>query len=193
MNDYEKQATDFLEKTGVEFKAEFLKYDFHFEGDDMKRDIYQITLERGVRKYTFNFGQSIANSRYYYDKVTKRKYGEGKEFYVTVDFGNKISVYKDKFFGVIVPYSSPNILNVSKKRELIRRGVLKLGTRPTAYDVLACLQKYDPRTFEDFCMEFGYDTDSRKAEKIYNAVREEYMNIAMLWSEEEIEELAEIN
>lgn len=34
---------------------------------------------------------------------------------------------------------------------------------PTMYDVLTCLTKYDPDTFEDFCSEFGYDTDSRRA------------------------------
>lgn len=43
---------------------------------------------------------------------------------------------------------------------------------PTAADVLYCLCS-DARAgeldFEDFCSEFGYDTDSRKAEKIWKA------------------------
>ena len=34
--------------------------------------------------------------------------------------------------------------------------------KPSVYDIFACLQKYDPETFEDFCAEFGYDTDSKK-------------------------------
>jgi len=39
---------------------------------------------------------------------------------------------------------------------------------PTAYDVLACLDTYsDGFTFEDFCHSYGYDTDSRKAEKTF--------------------------
>ena len=29
---------------------------------------------------------------------------------------------------------------------------------PTEYDVLACLTKYDPGNYEDFCSEFGYET-----------------------------------
>jgi len=34
------------------------------------------------------------------------------------------------------------------------------SNEPTLYSVLACLQKYDVGTFEDFCNEFGYDTDN---------------------------------
>ncbi len=54
------------------------------------------------------------------------------------------------------------------------------GKTPTPYDVLACLQKYDVGTFEDFCGEFGYDEDSRNAEKIYKAVCKEWANIQNL-------------
>lgn len=49
--------------------------------------------------------------------------------------------------------------------------------QPSSYDLLACLTKYDPGTFEDFCNEFGYDTDSKKAEKIYKAVVNEYAGL----------------
>jgi len=63
---------------------------------------------------------------------------------------------------------------------------------PTAYDVLACLQKYDVGTFSDFCSEFGYDEDSRKAEKIYFAVQKEYDSLSRLYSEQELELMREI-
>lgn len=64
---------------------------------------------------------------------------------------------------------------------------------PTAYDILACLTKYDPGTFENFCADYGYDTDSRKAEKVYNDVVKEYDNLKMLYSDKELERLAEIS
>lgn len=66
------------------------------------------------------------------------------------------------------------------------------SNEPTMYDVLACLQKYDVGTFEDFCREFGYDQDSRTAERVYKAVQREYKNIKRLFSSEELELLAEI-
>lgn len=65
------------------------------------------------------------------------------------------------------------------------------GTPPTAYDVLTCLTKYEPGTFENFCDEYGYDNDSRKAEKVYKAVVKEYAGVARLFSDV-IEELAEV-
>jgi hypothetical protein len=63
---------------------------------------------------------------------------------------------------------------------------------PTAYDVLACLQKYDVGTFNDFCSEFGYDTDSRKAEKTYYAVLKEFQGVNYLFSDV-MDKLQEIN
>jgi hypothetical protein len=47
------------------------------------------------------------------------------------------------------------------------------GAKPTAEEVLECLAmdaegiKYF-NTFEDWCREYGYDADSRRAEKIYH-------------------------
>lgn len=64
---------------------------------------------------------------------------------------------------------------------------------PTAYSVLASMQKYDCGTFSDFCNEFGYDTDSRKAYKIYKAVKREWENVRRLFTEEERERLQEIS
>lgn len=54
---------------------------------------------------------------------------------------------------------------------------------PTAYDVLTCLTKTDPGTFEEFCSEFGYDTDSRKAEKTYKACVKEYFGVHRLFGD----------
>lgn len=74
------------------------------------------------------------------------------------------------------------------------QSILESGTGecPTAYDVLACLQKYDVGSFEDFCGEFGYDEDSRMAEKTYKAVCKEYEKLCTIFSEEEMELMREI-
>ena len=72
------------------------------------------------------------------------------------------------------------------------QSIANTGTEPTSYDVLACLTKYDVGTLEDFCSEFGYDEDSRKAEKIYKAVLKEWAMVQTLWNEAEVEKLQEI-
>lgn len=173
MTTYEQQAKEFLEATGSTFTFKFLRNGKHFEDDKEDRDIYEITLQRGQRKYTFNFGQSINDSGFYYTKGKKQIPIDRKELN-TPHLGNVIK-RKDYDF-----------LNNSKS------DIIHYPKAPNAYDVLSCLQKYEVGTFEDFCGEFGYNTDSRKAEKTYNAVKDEWQNVAMLWNESELEQLREI-
>jgi hypothetical protein len=48
------------------------------------------------------------------------------------------------------------------------------GAEPTACDVLSCLlSDVTDESFEDWCAEFGYDTDSRRAERTYNAIKKQ--------------------
>jgi hypothetical protein len=63
---------------------------------------------------------------------------------------------------------------------------------PIMYDILSCLQKYDVGSFEDFCSEFGYDTDSRTAERVYKAVCKEFEAVDRLFNDI-IDEFQEIN
>ena len=68
--------------------------------------------------------------------------------------------------------------------------------RPTKYDVLACLTKWeDPDDVWDFASLYGYEITSkeeyRKTEKICKAVHKEYKNVMRLFSDC-IDELSEI-
>jgi len=67
------------------------------------------------------------------------------------------------------------------------------GNTPTAYDILASLTKYEVGDFDNFCSEYGYDIDSRKAYKTYKTVLKEWKNVDRLFSSEQIELLQEIN
>jgi len=178
---YQKQATDFLTKTGTTFKTEFIKNDYHFVGDTEKRDIYKITLSRGQRVYSFNFGQSINNSGI---KIRLRTSGRITQSYAILpEFmtKGKFDIVKFKRWYHSTKYQLANIDEVME------------GIAPSEYDVLTCITKYNPDTFENFCYEFGYDTDSKKAEKTYNAVCDEYKNVCALFSDTELSELQEIN
>lgn len=168
--DYEKQANDFLFLVGVNFSAEFVEYGKHFQDDKEERDIYKITLSRNGRKFIFKFGQSIAKSGAFIVKDILPKF--------TKVFNDKIAAteYAARITG--------NRFNVKPNPE---------HKAPTAYDVLSCLTKSDPRTYDDFCSEYGYEKDSRKAFKTYKAVKREWKNVERLFSDEEIEQLQEIN
>lgn len=66
------------------------------------------------------------------------------------------------------------------------------GEIPTAYDILACIEKYPVYDFTEFCADYGYDLDSRTAYKIYKSVKREWENINKLFTEEQLEQLREI-
>jgi len=145
--DYEKQGRDFLEETGTEFLAEYVRYGPHFNDEIVSRDIWRINLSRGSRSYTFLFGQSTDKSGVWVQPLTTNQ---------------KVRI--------------PG----------------KPGKRPTPYDVLACLSKYEPGTFKEFCGEMGYDTDSIKARELYILVMDEWINVQRLWGDEHMKLLREI-
>jgi len=172
MSKYDIQAKEFLEKTNTELKIEFKENAKYFDHDKEPRDIYNCTLTRGNRKYTFTFGNSLHDSGFYV-QIGRTKHILPKD---------KIN---DKHLTTFIKYNidSNFLYNIDK---------IHYPVTPTAYDILSCLEKYDYDSFEDFCGEFGYDTDSRNAEKIYNACKNEYLHLISLYNEEEMEILREI-
>lgn len=169
---YEQQAIIFLKKTGATIDIKFLFNGKHFEDDKGNRDVYEITIKRGKRSMIFKFGNSINNSGFFY-KIGVKKIELDRKYLNNSNLKAIIRHFDHSYM--------PNI-------DIIHKPVA-----PSDYDVLACLQKYDVGTFNDFCSEFGHDADSKKAEKIYNGVVKEYLQVSSIFSESEIEELQEIN
>ena len=66
---------------------------------------------------------------------------------------------------------------------------------PTAYDVLACISgdAYAPDTFAEFCCAYGYDEDSRGSFATFKRVDRFAGRLREFFTDEEREELAEIN
>jgi hypothetical protein len=174
MNDYLKQANDFLEKTGAKIEIAFSHSGKYFDDDKEIRDVYIVKITKGQRKYCFKFGNSLNNSGFYFT-IGRQRYELYRKH---IDSKNLISMCKK------INYEfSPQC-----KSDIIHKPI-----KPTNYDILACLTKYNPGTFENFCSDFGYDTDSKKAEKTYNAVKDEWLNISRIFNDSELQELREIS
>ena len=173
---YDEAVNLVKEFFNLEFKADFLENGLHFQGDKETRDIYNITLKRGQRKYSFKFGQSIINSGFY-AQYGRQKYNVPRER--VNQKSHELKAYVKHNFNHDFGNSSNDKINFPKE--------------PTLYDVLACLQKYEVGTFEDFCSEFGYDNDSRTAKKTYKAVVKEYDKMCSLFSNDELEVLQHIS
>lgn len=66
------------------------------------------------------------------------------------------------------------------------------GVKPCAYNVLACIDGCCPETFKEFCSDYGYGEDSIKGEKTFRAVQDQVKGLMSLFSDKELEILAEI-
>jgi len=90
LSDYERQGIDFLIKTGTTFNARMIGHGPYFDDDDQSRDIYMVTLQRGNKKYSFRFGQSIVNSGTMTENhVLSQKAKWGERPYSSKDFAQK--------------------------------------------------------------------------------------------------------
>lgn len=70
-----------------------------------------------------------------------------------------------------------NYRNASTKEEIIESLLLDAD----AYN--------NARNFEDFCFEFGYNSDSIKALKVYNACKKQADKLSRLFTNAEVEQL----
>ena len=169
MNEYTKQANEFLKKANATIKIDFVGLAVNKEWKEKnKRNLYEITLTTPGGSMVFDFWDSIHNT-------------EIKQMSLETYVAKR---YKRRFDSL--SYSE----KVQAQRELKEK---KAAAQPNAYDVLACMTKYDPGTFENFCSEFGYDEDSRTAERIYFAVQKEYSQLARIFTPEQLDEMQEIN
>ena len=65
--------------------------------------------------------------------------------------------------------------------------------RPSKYDILAYLDTYDYISdIRDFSLEFGYDIYDKETERTYNACIRQSKKLHNLFTDEELEMLAEI-
>jgi hypothetical protein len=176
ITDYQKQALDFLAATNAQIEVKYLRTGKHFDDDKEERDIYKVTLSCKGRKFTFDFGQSInASGEYVFISHLKNK------------------VYRERFLPnrAFMSKSEYKLISMrlNSQKDVIKNPNYAI---PDAYSVLTCLTKYDPGSFENFCSEYGYDTDSRRAKKTYKAVQNEYTQLCTLFTNTELELMQEI-
>lgn len=77
MNEYDKQALDFLEKTNTNIIIKYLNTCKYFPDDKQERDVYAVSLYNNKCSYNFFFWDSIHNTeknKNHISKVTPTAY-----------------------------------------------------------------------------------------------------------------------
>ena len=187
MSEYTKQADDFLVKNNLEFRAVLV-------GSDCPRFCEDSLAERDMDKTDTFPRKTHIHGKHYRCTIS----GKNRE-HITFDFWNS---YADEEFNYVRMHSSEcsyQTLDRVLGKKGYHDGALGIVTMKhkarmvSAYDLLVCIQKNDVGTFEDFCADFGCDTDSRRAEETYHAVCKEYQKVYKFFTAEELTELQEIS
>lgn len=168
--DYEKQAEDFMNECSAKMDIMFVGCMPNCMWDDKEsRNRYSVTITTPKGKMNLDFWDSLNNT-------WKFKMAHDKDRCARNMYGRY--------------YEGLSITEKARVRDRMR-GMEQEG-RPTYYDILACLESYDPGTFKDFCSEFGYSDDSIKAFKIYTACQEQYADLCRIFTPEQMDKLREI-
>lgn len=171
MNEYDKQAQDFASKHRVTMQADYLGH-FPRLGEYAVAQ-FRVTLSReGKKDYTFQYSDSLRDSWKYIDC------NGTKQHIKTQGLPPKLS---QKYWP-----------NKGQQQKIGPFSLYPTIPSPSLYDILTCLTKSDPGTFEDFCLEYGYDNDSRKALEVYFAVQKDWIECNNIFHDC-LDELQEVN
>ncbi len=184
MTDYTKQAEDFLTRHNLEFRAVLIGNDCPGFCSDAEKDIDMDKVDTYPRR-------THIHGKHY--RCTFSGSGRG---HVAFDFWSSYAdEEKNAFAGQWPkPLRDWELNNMGREdRKLAIKYAGKKRTKVSAYDVIACITKSNPGYFEDFCGDYGYDNDSRKAEATYHAVVGEWNKVRRFFTPTEIEEMQEIN
>ena len=163
-----KQAEKFLQDANATIKIKFQGRAINTMWKEKQlRNLYAVTITTPRGSYTFDFWDSLYNTEL--TQMTDEQYARKcfRRHWQNMTYFEQGKVHT----------------------ELTRK---QKEARPDCYEVLACLTKYDPGTFENFCAECGYDEDSRTAERIYIAVQNEFANLKRIFDPEQLEAMQEI-
>lgn len=168
-DEYDVQAADFLAVTQTTITRRRLGTFPYFPDDTNDRDVYEVTISNSKGTYTIDFGDSLQDT-------DDRAWLE-----------NPVLNHKEDYARVErlgIPTSPAGLPSKSRARELLK------NWGPSDYTILATLEPYHPGAFEDFCSDYGYDTDSRKAFDTYQSVLHQHSNLSRLFTPDQLDLLA---
>jgi hypothetical protein len=189
ISEYEKQANDLLAKFGITFKVELI-------GKDCPRYCEDAIAERDMDKLDTYPRKTHIHGKHY-SCFFVRNLPDGDHTSMFIDFWNS---YADEEYNWA--RLNPDKLSFDQLDRIFStkmrnsHGVALRARRPerkvSAYDVLACLTKSEPGTFDDFCGEYGYSSDSMRAHETWKAVRAEWRKVQGFFLPDEITAIQEV-
>lgn len=196
-NDYNAQTSEILTAFGVTFATELVGNDCPQFCEDARKQIGMDKVNTFPRNthihgkhYRCTFTRITSNKDKiamfdFWNSYSDEEYNALLANRVSVDcYGPLASLYlRHGFIKMGIAFRPPVVKRSANDSRIAKH---KGRQTPTAYDVLACVQKYPLGSFEEFCNDFGYDSDSIRALSVYGAVAEEYQRIRAFFTADEL-------
>lgn len=132
----------------------------------------EITVRLSKEQKKPNWGTPVDNRHLHYIvEIKNKKGGFSFDYWGSINDYEKVYKYKD--------------INYIKHLEAQKE------VSPKPYDILACLTVFYGN-FEDFCDEFGYNTDSIQAQQTYFEVRRQTGSLLDMFTNDELNTLQDI-
>lgn len=168
-SEYIKKAEQLMKTLNVTYTIEYDGIGINPNWNDKdKRTMYSVHLENSRGSMDFTFWSSMLEA-----ELRKMSMDDYCRIYMRSRYQN-------------LSYAEKSKANRAYQKKLKKYKV-------DIYDVVTALQKYEVGSFSDFCDKYGYDEDSRRAERIYLDCTDKYYKLKKMFTEEEMETLREVN
>lgn len=198
MNEYKKQAEDFLHDTETSLtviEAVPQKDPLWTKKGEKHGINYSVTLKNKRHTYVFDFWGSIADL----EKLELAERAETRGIYSSEYFAIK-DWCNEQATQTVPGIIKGNTATIGIQKEYTANRWLKnvvetvkILIKPKAYDILACLNTLEEDTLEDFCSALGYDSDSITALNTFEACKEQDRQLRKLFTMDQLEKLNNIN
>jgi hypothetical protein len=182
-----EEYEELIKNIGLEIKTTFIPFSVSRNSNEKHKSLnWLVTLSVGNKKMTFDYSKGIGHLPYpdIHNPITNAS----------------LNVYQKRIINETIDLAVET--GIAKKIKIVDKNILVLPSHekfptPTLQEVLhsLCLGS-DVRhylTFEQWAYDFGYDPDSRKAEKIYEELKKETFDfINLIGSEDKFNKLCEI-
>ncbi|MDX9827190.1 MAG: hypothetical protein RBT73_05535 [Spirochaetia bacterium] len=149
--------------SSIEFSYQIMGVSKFFDSDTVPRLTLEITLSRKGKEISFPYGASLNDTETYELRRTRPHYGRTQ--------------YRGKYFEL-----------GSQLHSALARDWKEFETS-LLYSILSSISaEYDTSPiFKEFCADFGYDEDSRKAFSLWQRCLEHAQKLQTLFTPEEVE------
>lgn len=177
-----KEYEELVQSVGLEIKSKFVPFSLSKHSEEENKNLnWKVTLSSGKKTMNLDFSKGV-----------------GHLPYPQTSFG--VTNYQKRMINEAI--DSAIETGIARKLTIVDKDVkFLLGNaqfpNPTLQEVLYSLcSNSDVRhylTYEQWASDFGYDTDSRKGEKIYDSCRKVTADfMQLIGSEEKLEKLREL-